>query len=88
LAAKASTAVRRVERARRIEFVYVLLVGWRPRVLCDATDAIACIEGFDDSRPDRRNIRYEVGVRYNNGDEIRGQFGDKATTIAFLRGIR
>lgn len=33
-------------------------------------------------------MRYEVGVRYNNGDEIRGQFGDKVTAIAFLRGLR
>ena len=32
--------------------------------------------------------RYEVGVRYSNGDEIRGQFKDKVTAVAFLRGMR
>jgi hypothetical protein len=43
---------------------------------------------LNESRPDAPFTRYEVGVRYSNGDEIRGQFKDKATAIAFLRGMR
>lgn len=53
-----------------------------------SAEAIAFIESFDESRPDIPFTRYEVGVRYSNGDEIRGQFSDKATAIAFLRGVR
>jgi hypothetical protein len=51
-------------------------------------EAIAFIEAFDQSRPDAPFTRYEVGVRYSNGDEIRGQFSDKTTAIAFLPGVR
>ena len=51
-------------------------------------EAIAFIESFDESRPETPFTRYEVGVRYSNGDEIRGQFMDKATAIIFLRGVR
>jgi hypothetical protein len=32
--------------------------------------------------------RYEVEVRYNNGDEVRGQFRDKSAAIEFLRGYQ
>lgn len=51
-------------------------------------EAIAFIEAFDESKPCKPFTRYEVGVRYGNGDEIRGQFKDKATAIAFLRRMR
>ncbi len=50
--------------------------------------AMAFIESFDESKPCGPFTRYEIGVRYNNGDEIRGQFNDKATAITFLRGMR
>jgi hypothetical protein len=50
--------------------------------------ALAFIESFNESKPCEPFTRYEVGVGYTNGDEIRGQFKDKATAVAFLRGIR
>lgn len=70
---------------RRIEGIY--LFGWRtlsdaPR---DVAEAIAYIESFDESKPCPPFTRYEVGVRYSNGNEIRGQFNDKPTAVAFLR---
>lgn len=49
---------------------------------------IAFIEAFDQSKPREPFTRYEFGVRYSNGDEVRGQFRDKATALAFLRGQR
>ena len=68
----------------RIDSVYVLPPGG-PR---SAADAIAFIEAFDESKPDVPFTRYEVGVRYSNGDEIRGQFQDKVSAVAFLREVR
>ena len=50
-------------------------------------EAIAFIEAFDESRPYEPFTRYEVGVRYSNGDEIRGQFKDKMSAVAFLSGV-
>jgi phage gp36-like protein len=78
----------RVALARKIESIYVLPLHGLPRTLTNVAEAIAFIEVFDESRPDAPFTRYEVGVRYSNGDEIRGQFKDKATAIAFLRGMR
>jgi hypothetical protein len=51
-------------------------------------EAITFIESFDESQPATPFTRYEVGVRYSNGDEIRGQFQDKTSAIIFLRSIR
>jgi len=51
-------------------------------------EAIAFIATIDRSDLDTPFTRCEVGVRYNNGDEIRGHFRDKATAIVFLRDIR
>jgi hypothetical protein len=82
------TASMRVALARKIESIYVLPLHGLPRTLTNVAEAIAFIEVFDESRPDAPFTRYEVGVRYSNGDEIRGQFKDKATAIAFLRGMR
>ena len=78
----------KVSLTRTIQSVYVLPLHGSPRTLGDVAEAIAFIEKFDESKPDAPFTRYEVGVRYSNGDEIRGQFKDKATVIAFLRGIR
>jgi hypothetical protein len=51
-------------------------------------DAIALIKSFDGRVPCQPLVRYEVGLRYSNGNEIRGQFKDKAAAVAFLRGMR
>ena len=54
----------------------------------DLADAVAFIEAFGESNATAILTRYEVGVRYTNGDEIRGQFKDKSAAVAFLRGMR
>lgn len=72
----------------RIASVYVLALHGSPRTLGDVAEAIALIDAFDESKPCEPFMRHEVGVRYSNGDEIRGQFKDKATAVAFLRSMR
>lgn len=84
----AFTSALRVTLTRRIASVYVLPLHGSARTLGGVAEAIDFIESFEESKPNSLFIRYEVGVRYNNGDEIRGQFRDKATAIAFLRGMR
>lgn len=78
----------RVALTRTIQAVYVLPLHGSARTLADVSEAIAFIEGFDESKPSTPFTRYEVGVRYSNGDEIRGQFNDKAAAISFLRNMR
>lgn len=82
------TAALRTTLTRSITSVYVLPLHGSPRTLGDVVEAIAFIESFDESKPCPPFTRYEVGVRYSNGDEIRGQFKDKATAVAFLRSMR
>jgi len=82
------SAALRTSLTRRIATVYVLPLHGSARTLGNVAEAIAFIESFDESRPCEPFTRYEVGVRYSNGDEIRGQFKDKATAVAFLRSMR
>lgn len=73
---------------RRVVTIYVLPVHGTARTLESIADAVTFIESFDESKPRGTFARYEVGVRYSNKDEVRGQFADKATAIAFLRSMR
>ena len=85
---KAFTSALRETLTRKIQSVYVFPLHGAARTLGDVAQAIVFIETFDESKPVGPFARYEVGVRYNNGDEIRGQFKDKPTAIAFLRRMR
>lgn len=78
----------RIALTRKIESVYVLPLHGAACKLGDVAEAIAFIESYDECKPVASLIRYEVGVRYSNGDEVRGQFKYKITAIAFLRGMR
>lgn len=70
---------------RKIESVYVVA----PDGMANSpAEAIAFIEPFGDARADFTSTRYEVSVRYNNGDEVRGQFSDKFAASAFLRTVK
>jgi hypothetical protein len=82
------SAALRTTLTRSIRSVYVLPLHGSARTLGDVAEAIAFIESFDESKPCEPFTRYEVGVRYSNGDEIRGQFKDKATAVTFLRSMR
>lgn len=82
------TSALRTTLTRNIASVYVLPLHGSPRTLGDVAEAIAFIEAFDESKPCEPFTRYEVGVRYSNGDEIRGQFKDKTAAVVFLRGMR
>ncbi len=82
------TTALRTSLTRRITTVYVLPLHGAPRTLGHVAEAIAFIESFDESTPGKPFARYEIDVRYSNGDEIRGQFKDKETAITFLRSMR
>jgi hypothetical protein len=84
----AFTSSLRLALTRTILTVYVPPLHGRARTLKNVVDAIRFIESFDESRPDQAFTRYEVGVRFSNGDEIRAQLADKTAAIVFLRGVR
>lgn len=70
---------------RRIERILLFALHGAPHVTTTIHDAIHFIESYqDDGRP-KPIDRYEIQVRYSNGDLISGTFRDKNGAIEFLR---
>lgn len=76
-----------VTLTRKVTGIYVLPLHGLENVLSRVADAIDFIVNCDETKLAGNFIRYEITVRYNNGDEIRGQFKDKSTAIGFLRSM-
>ena len=47
-------------------------------------EAIVFIETYDETQPVKAFERYEVEIRYVNGDSIRAEYQDKVRVIEFL----
>jgi hypothetical protein len=74
--------------ARQIDRIVILALHGQAREVTTVEDAIRFIEGYNDEGHRMPIERYEIEVRYNNGDVVRGQFKDKSTAIDFLRGYQ
>jgi hypothetical protein len=77
-----------ISLTRSVKSVLVLALHGKS---CDVTTidaAIRFIEHYDESGGQMEFVRYEVNVRYTNGDEIRGTFESKTEAIKFLDGVR
>ena len=51
------------------------------------SEAVRLIKGYDESSAVEGFVRYEIHVKYDNGDRIEGGFHDKERAIAFLEGL-
>lgn len=71
--------------ARTVESVHVLPLHGSGIDCGSVAEAIKFIEGYASSGGGGPAVRYEVQVRYNNGDSVAGNFADKSTAIDFLR---
>ena len=69
---------------RRVECVFVLPLSGTSHRFESIQDALSYIANHDPSTPSSEFVKYELSVRYSNGDEIRGTFHDKQEAIAFL----
>lgn len=70
---------------RQIERIVVLALHGEAREVRSVDDAIQFIEGYDEDGLGKPVERYEIEVRYNNGDLVHGQFKDKIRAIDFLQ---
>lgn len=52
------------------------------------THAVRFIERYDERQAVSGFVRYEIRVRYSNGDRIEGEFEGKSAAIQFLRGFQ
>lgn len=70
---------------RQITAVRVIPLHGSARDCITVTDAISFVEDYDETAPTGPLVKYEVQIRYDNGDKVEGQFQDKATTVEFLQ---
>lgn len=72
--------------SRRIVSIIVLILHGRPEQMPSVAEAIQYLESYQESRPcTAAAIKYEIEVRYSNGDVIHGIFQTKESAICFLR---
>jgi hypothetical protein len=69
---------------RKIERIIVVSLHGRQHESVTVEEAITFIEGYVGGSEPATIDRYEIDVRYCNGDSIRGNFADKASAIQFL----
>ena len=75
----------RTSLTRRVNSVSVLVLAGKQSLFNSVGDAVKYITEFDQRTSLSTFVRYELNVRYTNGDEIRGTFQEKDRTIDFLR---
>ena len=70
---------------RQIERIIVLPLHGTGHEMISVEDAIRFIQNYDEAANVDSFERYEIQVRYNNGNRIEATFGDKNAAIDFLR---
>jgi hypothetical protein len=70
---------------REIEAIRLLPLHGTAFTYSSIEEAIKFIENYDEQDSSKSVVKYEIEVRYNNGDRIRGEFEDKEQAIQFLR---
>ena len=73
--------------SRRVECVFVLALSGEAYRFESIEDAVDYVSKFDQSEPATKFVRYELNIRYSNGDEIRGVFEERGRAIKFLRSM-
>ena len=71
--------------ARRIDVIRIVTLYGFGHTFHRVEDAIAFVLGDElQSAPNGKFVRYELHVRYSNGDTIRGEFQYKAEAVKFI----
>jgi hypothetical protein len=72
--------------SRQIEQITVMPLHGNSQELSTVADAIQFIEGYVEKAGKLPIQRYEIRIRYNNGDSVEATFHDKGDAVTFLRG--
>ncbi|MBX9678880.1 MAG: hypothetical protein K2X38_08940 [Gemmataceae bacterium] len=75
-----------LERAvvRQINAVRVVPLHGTGMDCVTVTDAISFVQSYNEAAPTGPLVKYEIIIRYDNGNKVEGQFQDRAATIEFL----
>jgi hypothetical protein len=71
--------------SRQIERVIVLPLHGKTYEVKTVDDAVKLLQAYDDKRGGGDVNRYEIQIRYNNGDKVEASFHDKEAAIKHLR---
>lgn len=71
--------------SRQIDRIIILPLHGSLREWNTIQEAITFIENYDEGASTNNFVRYEIQVRYNNGNRVDGTFGDKESAVKFLR---
>lgn len=71
--------------ARQIEKILILPLHGKTYEVMTINDAVSLIESYDEGAGVSEFERYEIQIRFSNGNEITGRFNDKPSAIEFLR---
>jgi len=70
--------------SRKIEQIFILALHGINYEVASVADAIQVIREYEEEISITGFVRYEVSVRYSNGDEILGKFDHKREAVRFL----
>ena len=71
--------------SRQIDRIIIMPLHGAAQELPTVADAIKFIEGYEEKSGKHPIQRYEIRIRYNNGDSIEAMFRDKGDGVTFLR---
>lgn len=66
-------------------YILVLTLSGISRQFRSVEDAVGFVSEHDQSIPASDFVRYELNIRYSNGNEVKGTFREKHEAIEFLR---
>jgi hypothetical protein len=70
---------------RQISSVRITPLHGRARDCITIPEAVAYIDRYDETAATGPLVKYEILIRYDNGDKIDGEFHDKAAAVEFLQ---
>ncbi|MDZ4443495.1 hypothetical protein ORM30_24030 [Bacillus cereus] len=78
--------VRKIDEAvlRKIEYIRVFSLHGNCEELPSVKEAYDYILSYDEENTTAPLVKYEILIRYNNGDRIEAQFQEKTSALAFL----
>ncbi len=79
--------MRHLERAvqRQITSIRITPLHGCAKDCISIQEAVGFIDGYDEAAIAGPIVKYEIVIRYDNGDKIDGEFHDKAAAVDFLQ---
>ena len=74
--------------SREIEAIFVLPLNGHELSAASISEALALLQDHDETSPQTLFVRYEIQIRFTNGNQITGKFNDRNSAVAFLEQYR